>query len=400
MAVKHATVKAPGNTLAAITDWNASHVADGNTGEILFRAAAGDISTDSDLFWDAVNKRLGIGTAIPLTPLHIKADNSANAIRIEENSGGQFSTITYDSAGTLKFRNSAGAEVLNILDNGTAIQIPRRIEHIGDINTEMEFDSKTIKLNVVGWTYMIMKDATQNYISFNAGLLDVDFSIQSNLGGSFFFFEGSSGNVGIGSSAPQGKLHVGDQATNYLKVKSDGEIELVGTARVIKEIELKAAELHPPAANNPALSEIGVFPVALFDPVSDEELYTQFHLPRDYVDGSDLYLHFHWAPTDAGAGDVTWGIEWKAVTDDNNETLGAGATQIVVDTTQGLANEMLGTANITIDGTGIIRKDIIGIRVFRDANASEGGASDTYGSDAALSTIAIEYLSDRLGEAT
>lgn len=212
------------------------------------------------------------------------------------------------------------------------------------------------------------------------------------------------GNMSIGSTAtPEATLQVlGDSifgdGTNEVTISATGDFLLKGTARVTKEIELTAAELHPPAAGNPALTEEGVFSVALFDDNSDEEVYTQFHLPRDYVDESDLSVHFHWAPTSTATGDVTWGIEWKAVTDDSDETLGAGTTQIVVDTAQGTDNEMLGSGDITISGTGIVRKDIIGLRVFRDANASEGGASDTYGADAALSTIAIEYTSDRLGE--
>ena len=70
MALKHAVTKTPGQRVFAVSDWNASHIIDGNTGEILFRGAAGAITTESNLFWDAVNKRLGIGTADPQAEIH------------------------------------------------------------------------------------------------------------------------------------------------------------------------------------------------------------------------------------------------------------------------------------------------------------------------------------------
>jgi len=68
MAITHPSVKIPGQPLAAIVDWNASHIIDGNTGEILFREAGGTIGTDANLFWDDATKRLTIGATNPTDP--------------------------------------------------------------------------------------------------------------------------------------------------------------------------------------------------------------------------------------------------------------------------------------------------------------------------------------------
>lgn len=78
MAVTHSVVKIAGQKLFAVADWNAEHTIDGNTGEILFNDG-GLILTDSNLFWDNVNKRLGIGTASPTARTNINSDNNVLA---------------------------------------------------------------------------------------------------------------------------------------------------------------------------------------------------------------------------------------------------------------------------------------------------------------------------------
>lgn len=80
MTLNHSTIKAPGQPLYAVADWNAGHVLSGNIGEIPFQIAAGQIGQDSNLFWDNTNKRLGIGTTSPLSKLSINV-GSANGVK-------------------------------------------------------------------------------------------------------------------------------------------------------------------------------------------------------------------------------------------------------------------------------------------------------------------------------
>lgn len=72
MAITHPSVKAPGQQLFAVADWNASHVIDGNTGEILFREAGGTIGTSANLFWNNAAGRLGVRTNAPTTDLNVQ----------------------------------------------------------------------------------------------------------------------------------------------------------------------------------------------------------------------------------------------------------------------------------------------------------------------------------------
>lgn len=200
------------------------------------------------------------------------------------------------------------------------------------------------------------------------------------------FENDGSGNIIVGT------------APNYIEFAVDGFVELHGTARATVDISFDPSNVKLPAANFPAIAEIGLTPVFLFDKTADEELRGAFEIPHEYSPGSDLQAHFHWAPVDGGAGDVTWGVEWHTTLNNNNDVLTAGTTtQIVVDATESLQDEPLLSGNVTIDGTGLVEEMTLHFRIFRDANASEGGASDTYDDDAALIRFDVEVTVDGFG---
>lgn len=188
-------------------------------------------------------------------------------------------------------------------------------------------------------------------------------------------------------------------STNYTNFAADGFIVLNGTARASIDIEFNVSELKLPASNFPAADTIGITPVFRFDASSDEEMFGVLEIPHEYSDGTDLLAHFHWAPFDGNAGNVTWGVEWHTTLPNNNEVLTeATTTQIVVDATESLQDETLLTGDITIDGTGIVSEMTWHFRIFRDADASEGGASDTYAADASLVHFDIEIMIDGFGK--
>ena len=187
--------------------------------------------------------------------------------------------------------------------------------------------------------------------------------------------------------------------TNYTLIADDGYLTLFGTARAAIDIQFTTSNVFIPAGDQPGNATIGVTPVLQFDKTADEEIFVTTELPHTYCDGTDIKAHFHWAPADADAGNVTWGIEWHSTAYENDEILTEGtATQIVVDATGSRQDEHLRSGDITIDGTGISNGDELHIRFFRDANASEGGASDTYDDDASLLHFDLEIMVDSFGE--
>ncbi len=116
MTITHSTIKAVGQKLFAIGDWNADHT--GTTiGSVLFVGAGNVIEEDnSNLFWNNVNKRLGIG-AEPKYKLHVfVSDSGATAIDgfdsivLERGTNAGFTFLTPDAnSGSMVFGSPSDA---------------------------------------------------------------------------------------------------------------------------------------------------------------------------------------------------------------------------------------------------------------------------------------------------
>jgi len=174
---------------------------------------------------------------------------------------------------------------------------------------------------------------------------------------------------------------------------ASGEVEWTS---VWQEQRAHITQFYKPGTNYPAQGEIGVTPVLLFDDANDEWVFYEWEVPENYDTGSDFKIRFAWAPTDANAGGVVWGIEYTVVTPNNNEVLTTTTTtETVTDSAESLANELLITDFITIPGTGVQPGDTLSMRVYRDA---DNGADD-YGADAALIHLGLYFKIDKNGVA-
>jgi len=145
-------------------------------------------------------------------------------------------------------------------------------------------------------------------------------------------------------------------------------------------------QFYKPGTNYPAPSEIGITPVLLFAPGTDEWVFYEWEIPETYYIGSDFRLRFYWAPTDTNIGNVVWGTEYTVAT----------ITQTVIDATERLANELLKTDFIIISGLQTQPGDIISIRIFRDADNS----LDDYTADAALIHLGLYFQIGKNGTAS
>jgi hypothetical protein len=75
---------------------------------------------------------------------------------------------------------------------------------------------------------------------------------------------------------------------------------------------------------------------------ANEEVFVEFHIPHDYLPGSDLYIHYHWsfngtttAGTSAGTingGALTWGAEVSYSKGHNQAAFGAPITNTISST--------------------------------------------------------------------
>lgn len=201
-----------------------------------------------------------------------------------------------------------------------------------------------------------------------------------------------------------GFTKIGD-ASNHITVASDGEITLVGTARVMKSVSFEPDALKKGGVG-PADNTEDNFPTHDYDATNDESVFVHWEIPHDYASVGVIHIHFEFfVDTAPGSTEyVTFGVEYRKLSIGDNFSF-SGTTTVIANTaiTSGTpANDkkIHITSEISLVVTGFEPGDIILFRFFRDANASEGDASDNFGNDVRVFNYHLEYLRDKIGETT
>ena len=136
--------------------------------------------------------------------------------------------------------------------------------------------------------------------------------------------------------------------------------------------------------------------VLAFDPgANDEQVYFTAQIPHNYKIGGKIEAHVHWGPSDTGAGDVIWCLEYSIA--NIGDVFPASATIDVTIATTETANDHIYTDIGDIDVSSITEvTDISTMLICRLYRESSSG-SDTYASDAYLYEIDFHYEIDSLG---
>ena len=301
-------------------------------GSVIFAGASGVLSQDnSNLFWDDTNKRLEIGTGnrVMLAPLDITGD----ATTIEDRHEGMW------------IRGKTGAYIVQINVRGSRLEIGGGAsldttpamsvnyltgkvgigmtpDYILDIDAGEIGDNNYDGLRIVdtGWKAVShpMLEFYNSNEQFNGSLARIYGEIGNVGTNSKLYFAvadssknlqdrmviDKSGNVGIGTASPQEKLavegiiNVPKASTNGIKV--DTTTPTFGFADLLGDQFTKNT-----GATKPTLAVYnGVVNAWQFS--NGDEAFLSYHIPHDYVLGTDIHLHIHWSQNNAGAtgGDV------------------------------------------------------------------------------------------------
>ena len=224
----------------------------GSNGQVAFFNGTTTQTGDNDLFWDNTNKRLGVGTNVPLTKLDIVRTNNGEVLRIIDTSNpNQDYIFETESSGTfygLNIKNNyTGLSLLNISADqkiGIATNNPNSTLHINKFgaNTHQLLIGDTNGLglgcDLSGQQRLIIGSAYGNAatkLSFTLGGYTTASDKMTILG---------SGNVGIDTTSPQARLDVRAQGalatdiafrvrnstdtTNLLSVDGVGNLTIPG----------------------------------------------------------------------------------------------------------------------------------------------------------------------------
>ncbi len=220
-------------------------------GSVLFVNSSNQLSQDNDkLFWDATNFRLGIGTASPNARLEIEDGGTSDSVLLKVTADddspyslmvGNDTYSTTDTDGIGMWINDAGVGKLHARGTGSSLNLGTAgvdrvyIDTSGNVGIGTTSSSGArVHINSAGddvsltaestdsGAYVSFKDnASTNWYNTRIGCVADSFRIQT--AATDRVIVDSSGNVGIGTTVPNGKLSVRETVTDtncYIEVRT------------------------------------------------------------------------------------------------------------------------------------------------------------------------------------
>lgn len=184
-------------------------------------------------------------------------------------------------------------------------------------------------------------------------------------------------------------------AVNYAAFAADGEMTLHGNARVGNHITMHAEAFKLTGAKPAVVNSEGVFITLDFVHTTEKEAYASQFVPYRWDSDTDVEIIVCWfCDNDATGGDVTWGIEYRAIKD--GEQVNGAVTTI----TQSFTGAGAGLAKRCIFTTKLLKAnleadDLLGIRIFRDHD----DAGDTLNETARFLAVHLHFTRNKLGKA-
>lgn len=402
---------------------NFIHIRGLTAGSVPFADPYGFLTEDNNnLFWDSVNKRLGIGESTPLAHQQItsilttnigqiiKASEGQSANLLEFRNGSNNVEAVFDKSGQFGWGIStpeAKIDLRGILDPGISMRSVAganiRFERAFRTNNAyLQFHTTDSNPNFPRWSFGLKNDGTDNFIIIDThGNKALDIVDQGSNADVFLssgqFVVKESGNVGIGTVIPDTKLHVeGDIRTGidgdkyYSGGSKDMSMSYDGIAGEIKTNEADPSDLKIECGANKTLELINIvwdddkFPASgvRLDSASTRYSYDffnggiQFDSDARYINellsmleqfphkkkiDTVIRPHIHWMQTEAN--EPNWLLGYKKLSN--------GAT--ITDETD-FTNYTLLTKNA--NGFTYVSGNLIQITDFGDVSTSGMGVSD------------------------
>ena len=178
---------------------------------VAFWSAASVLSSDAELYWDNVNKRLGVGTASPDAVVHSEyedaaTNNQVSLLRLTRTStgapaflfGGTFEVELEDSGGTNRI---ASSDITLWVDSAPATFSAFKV-----------FTAASGGVENVPFIF-IQGSSTQPSVAINGNDADIDFQVHGDTDSRAIFMQASSNYTGIGKDPPATRLHIYESKT-------------------------------------------------------------------------------------------------------------------------------------------------------------------------------------------
>ena len=211
----------------------------------------------------------------------------------------------------------------------------------------------------------------------------------------------TDGNVGIGTDSPDTKLQVvgttkfGQDTTNYAGFKADGELELVGTARVKKGEWIGATGLKAPGTKPAIFKEWGISGVYEFSDGTDDTIVMNFKIPQDMDISVAPSFMIGWSTNTAVTTETAvWQLEYLYTAPGEDTTANAQETLTIDSDAIAQADGLIVAEIVGMDlpsGTDVC----VHCRIKRLGADANDDLTDT----AELHGVCFQYTSNKLGTA-
>lgn len=191
---------------------------------------------------------------------------------------------------------------------------------------------------------------------------------------------------------PAGTGSVVVPTTSGAGIKVDTTTPTFGWRDITSDIVVRGTGANDPAwVAYTGLTEIYAY---RFSASTMMQAWFSFHVPHDYVPGTDVYLHVHWSNAAAtpNTGNVIWGFDYTYAAGHNQAAFGAASNTTVTQASSATRYQHMIAETGAITLSGLEADALILVRVYRDA--ADGG--DTCTDAVFLHTADIHYQSTNL----
>jgi len=263
----------------------------------------------------------------------------------------------------------------------------------------------TIQNNTAGNAAAAYFKATVNSGAAYLGMFDDGF-IDSTFAGKFalvcdsnadgVFIQSQAGDIELYSAVnveiDATETKIGDVGGgNYLSIESDGTLEFNGTATVFGVITIPVNSMIRSVSAPPALTGYKAGYSFGFDAATQEIATFRIELPPDYKEGTDIVFYVHWTPSDNGAGNVVWRIDYSWANVDAAFPVDTEVSVTVA--ADGVTDKHQRDAFSAFSGTGKTIGSVLLCSIMRYGD----NVADTYANDVLLHCLSVHYEKDTIG---
>jgi len=193
-----------------------------------------------------------------------------------------------------------------------------------------------------------------------------------------------------------GSLNVGNiVAGNYCEIKTNGEIELHGTARVGNDLFVSPSGIKAPTVKPATWVDHGIGGAWQFADGDDKTLVINYRIPHRMDITVAPHFHIKWSTAGAAAGNCEWQVEYLYRSPNEDTTVAAQDTENITVASSANANGLVVSSTLGLD-LPIATDRLLQLRLKRLA----AGLNDTIAGTVELHGIDFHFISNKLGVST